>query len=118
MHLTPDILADAYELLRATPPFKRWKLPHADDVEFHVIKKPGPLLADYMWGLYSDGRRTHRIRVTALNKTLTSVLASMAHEMVHMRQRFMGTDYTSHGRVFRKLAAQVCRLHGYKVEEF
>jgi len=30
--LTPATLTAAYEFLRTTPPFKGWKLPHADEV--------------------------------------------------------------------------------------
>ena len=38
LRLTPEILEGAYEFLRATPPFRGWRLPHADEVEFVVSR--------------------------------------------------------------------------------
>ena len=40
MQITPELLEASYELLRSMPPFKRWKLPHADNVVFRVLKMP------------------------------------------------------------------------------
>ena len=31
LRLTPDMLAAAYDFLRTTVPFSRWRLPEADD---------------------------------------------------------------------------------------
>lgn len=36
LHLTLEMLEGAYEYLRTTPPFRRWKLPPGADIEFHV----------------------------------------------------------------------------------
>lgn len=121
LHLTPALLEAAYELLRTTPPFKRWKLPHADAVEFHVFKaRHRRHMADYEWFAVNGKASGHRIRIAVHkdHRLLTGVVASMAHEMCHMRQRLMGTDYASHGRVFKRLAAQVCRAHGWQLDSF
>jgi hypothetical protein len=36
--LTPDILAAAYDFLRATEPFAGWRLPDSDIVGFHILR--------------------------------------------------------------------------------
>ena len=35
--LTPEMLENAYEYLRVSPPFCRWNLPHADQAMFRVM---------------------------------------------------------------------------------
>lgn len=123
LHLTPAMLEAAYELLRATPPFNKWRLPEADDVEFHVtiIKNA---MADYHYSHCLGDPQIHKIRVHAKrHPTLRELLESMAHEMVHIYQR--GTvDHVVkrrsavHGPKFKRLAAQVCRYHGFDAATF
>lgn len=114
MHLTPEILEKAYELLRATAPFKRWKLPHADEVEFHVCEMKA--MAQY-WLTARYGKPSHKIAVCCKgNRDVQTVNESMMHEMVHLHQRLHidarnGRWSAPHGRVFKRLAAQVCRAH-------
>jgi SprT-like family len=109
LHLTPAMLEAAYELLRVTPPFRNWKLPEADDIEFHVTKFPHR--ADCGW----DGTEfTIRVSLTS-HDTLKELLETMAHEMCHMRYP---NDRAHHGYLFKRLAAQVCRHHGFNREEF
>lgn len=111
LHLTPAMLEGTYELLRLTAPFKAWKLPHADELEFRVTNH-----AD-RFGHYDDkdGKGWPDISISARHvknlKTLTEV---MAHEMVHIRQS-QGTisPVMDHGREFMRLADQVCRRHGF-----
>lgn len=119
LNLTPEILEKVYELLRVTAPFKRWKLPHADEVEFRV-KDLGQNMA---WYHYEDDiqkmlvKPTHRIELCVMDhRELKLTVESMAHEMVHMRQRLhedvkTGKRSAPHGKVFKRLAAQVCRAH-------
>lgn len=110
LHLTPDLIEAVYELLRATPPFRRWKLPHADDVEFHVIKS-GAIDGDCAY----DGDR-FTIRLSAdRHSMLASTIATMAHEMCHMRYP---RDRAHHGKLFKRLAAQVCAVHGFDPKTF
>lgn len=112
MHLTPEILAATYDWLRALPPFRRWKLPPADEVEFAV----------------TSSERSHgdclvigdRIRIRVSHRTMSypSVLARvMAHEMCHVYADKRGEEET-HGRLWKKAAAQVCKEHGYDPKEF
>lgn len=115
LHLTPEMLEAAYELLRATPPFNKWKLPHADEVEFHVYKKPKVLGDHFVW---NDRRDQHVIRINFQHNTTLAVLhETMAHEMCHMHE-FRKYKRTAHGRIFKRLAAQVCRHHGFTLETF
>lgn len=116
MHLTPDMLAHAYEYLRTTPPFRRWKLPHADVVEFEVHR------SREREGDHCTYKRTldHCIGVSSYNiKTTNALLQVMAHEMVHAYQaRTRATRGTGHNKAFHKLAARVCKHHGWAVEGF
>lgn len=108
MKLTPDLLAAAYELLRETAPFSGWALPESEDVTFT------PLRTTRLWGDCAkllSGK--FRVRLSSTKHTrLTAVLATMAHEMIHLHLDYAGAkDNSDHGRVFRRLAAQVCRHH-------
>lgn len=110
LHLTHAMLAQAYELLRATPPFRGWKLPPAEEVEFHVTASVADH-ADYC--NLQDGR--HRIRVSyKRHKTLRSLIETMAHEMIHMRERQLKLRWdVAHGATFQRLADRICALHGF-----
>lgn len=116
LHLTPMMLEASYELLRTTPPFNKWKLPEADDVEFHVHRVPG---------CYGDLRinhasKTYIIRMSFKHlRDVTHMLATMAHEMCHMRQHLLEPNRpVAHGPKFKRLAAQVCRHHGFDAATF
>lgn len=113
MHPTPEILVRAYDLLCATRPFRRWSMPDADECEFRVVGSiRGGAYADYQW----DER--HIIRVAASRfGHMDPLLATLAHEMVHLRQKLLRGP-VNHGRVFRRLAEQVCREHGWDPRGF
>jgi hypothetical protein len=112
LRLTSDMLAAAYDFLRVTEPFKGWKLPEAEDVGFHVLRTRGHS-ADY-----SFEAGIHLIRVSAArNGHAASLLATMAHEMIHLRQQILG-DRGHHTALFRRLAARVCRIHGFDPKTF
>ena len=110
--LTPDMLAAAYEFLRATKPFKNWRLPHGDEVGFGVIRDPN-LYADF--GI-DNGIPVIRIS-EAKNGHTATLLATMAHEMCHLRQEKLG-DRGHHTAAFRRMAARVCRAHGFDLKTF
>lgn len=118
MHVTPALMEQAYELLRRTPPFSRWRLPEADDVEFGVLSTKA-WYGDYELK-HDDGGPVDCIRLSSSkNKTLDAVLMTIAHEMCHQRlQRTGCRDRDDHGKTFDRLAKQVCRHHGWKLEEF
>jgi hypothetical protein len=120
MHLTPAILEAAYNYLRATPPFKNWKLPDSDAVEFRVIAtRRNRKTKQILYGDY-DHADPPVIRISSsAHKKLNGALETMAHEMVHMFQRTTDQKNSAmHGPKFRRLAAQVCKQHGFNLKDF
>lgn len=116
--LTPDVLEAAYELLRATPPFDKWKLPDGDEVKFSVTITKAEY-AQYQW----DGVQ-HTISISmGKNGYIVSLLESMAHEMIHLYLEKMGWESKRasaiyHNARFRKFAERVCRIHGFDPKAF
>lgn len=107
MRLTPDLLAAAYDLLRHTAPFDKWNLPEAEDVRFVVFR------SKRWFGDYSYGAQ-HTMRLSEGKHTrLSGVLATMAHEMLHLHLGEIGChkDSHRHGPAFRRLADEVCAAH-------
>lgn len=107
MRLTPDLLAAAYDLLRHSEPFVRWNLPEPEDVRFGVLR------TTRVFGDYGKSDK-HTIRLSAPRHTrLTGILATMAHEMLHLRLAEAGCakDSRRHGPAFRALASEVCAAH-------
>ena len=115
--LTPEVLAAAYDYLAACEPFNRWNLPDSDDITFRVVKSR-KMFAQYVW----DGTHTIEVSSGTVGHTMT-LLESMGHEMVHVHLRQTGMESKSsnpnvHNLPFRKLAAQVCRVHGFDLKAF
>lgn len=110
--LDPAMLEAAYEYLRATPPFRRWKLPPGEEIEFHVIASQG------LRGRCVGDRQDHSIAISAgtIGHTL-SLMMAMAHEMIHVRDNLAGIR-AHHGSSFRRGAVQVCRYHGFDPKLF
>jgi hypothetical protein len=104
----------AYTLLLSTPPFSGWRLPLADDVEFHVTKSVDDR------GDYFFENDTHIIRLSAcLIGSLHELLTTMAHEICHMRQELAAPDDPEHhGARFQKYADRVCHVHGFDRKAF
>lgn len=116
LHLTPTDLRAMYDLIRGTSPFKGWRLPEGDDVEFHFVKMRGQDQAD----CYENGKGRHVIRLAA-NKhhTLASSITTMAHEMVHLHlDKSYPRDRAHHGHRFQKHADIVCKHHGFDRGQF
>jgi hypothetical protein len=111
--LSPEMVEAAYEFLRATPPFNRWKLPPADEVIFHVTASHGYA------GMYSnDGKHEIFISVHYVGFTDT-LLRVLAHEIAHMRQFLGGVKSATlpHNKAFRDLTARVSKYHGFDPKE-
>jgi hypothetical protein len=112
LRLTPDMLAAGYDFLRTTEPFRGWKLPHSDELGFHVVRCAG-LAADF--GVEAG---VPFIRISeASNGHTNTVLASLAHEMIHLRQYQTG-DRELHGPRFQRIAAKICAVHGFDPKTF
>ena len=114
MHLTPDILRAAYEFLRATPPFRGWRLPDGDRVSFRVMRHKD------RFGQAAEIDGVWVIDVSArLVGTTSALLRTMAHEMIHVHGGVTGSKtWRNHGARFQRRAASVCRHHGFDLKEF
>lgn len=111
MKVTAQTLRAVYTLLRTLPPFKRWKLPTADNVIFEVLKrdKDHASLEHGKYPVVSVNPHTHN--------TLLHVVESVAHEIAHMRQRKFDGGMT-HNKRFQKIALQICNSLGLDPQRF
>ena len=114
MRLTLDILAADYELLRATRPFRGWRLPPANTLRFKVVKTPS------RHGRHVQVGSDHTIEISKANVgTLSDLDRVMAHEMVHLYEGLHPDGAKSeHGARFRRLAKSVCKAHHWAEEGF
>ena len=112
LRLTPDMLAAGYDFLRTIAPFSQWGLPESDELGFHVVRHSG-LSADF-----GVEQGIPFIRVSeASNGHTATLLASLAHEMIHLRQHLTG-DRELHGPRFKRMATRVCATHGFDPKTF
>jgi hypothetical protein len=112
---TPDTLEATYRRLLTTLPFRRWKLPHPDKIDF-VVSLHRDRCAHHR--AYADKSGRHEIAISARKvKTLAFLDECMAHEMVHIRQDQLGMR-DEHGAGFKGLAKLVCRRHGWNHATF
>ena len=110
--LTKEMLASCYAYLATCEPFLKWNLPDSEDVTFKVSKSKSHF-AQYIW----DG--THCIEVSSACVGYTSTLMeTMAHEIIHLHLRLTGMESRSTNPAFRKLAARVCGYHGFDPKGF
>ena len=112
--VTPEILEAAYEFLRTTPPFKRWKLPHADDIAFKVTRTRD------RFGEFENTDPPTIAVSEYMNGHTQTLLATLAHEMVHLHHHLKHKDRSDveHGTQFKRDAARVCRHHGWDAKAF
>jgi hypothetical protein len=116
--LTPEMLAAGYEYLRASPPFRAWKLPPSVVVRFKVSRIASEF-GRYQW----DGER-HIISMSAKSIGQTeTLLRYLAHEMIHLHLEATGQEskrggMNVHNAAFQRYAARVCKLHGFDPKAF
>lgn len=111
MRLTPQLLEAAYEFMRCTPPFRRWKLPPGETIKFKVTRSIGSR---------GYARNANEIGVSSRNIGRTEALFMvMAHEMIHVYVFKRGLHGRSeHGAEFLRCARLVCKHHGFDVKMF
>lgn len=116
--LTPDILRASYDYLCATLPFSRWNMPDVDEIVFKVVnsrKFHGRAL------YYTNQRKpAYEIEISRhfIGRTY-SLMEVMAHEMIHVYQRETRMEKGGeHNAAFNKLAARVCKQHGFDPKTF
>lgn len=114
--LTPEVLRQAYEYLASTPPFDKWNLPAGEDVMFKVTRSR----AEY--GYYEKDKRGRHVIAVSVGKNgqTSTLMVTMAHEMVHLHQGHARGFRCSaeHDAAFHKYAAQVCKVHGFDQKWF
>lgn len=114
--INPERMAAVYTMLRTFPPFCRWKLPPAELVKFHVEKTDRRFA---FWWI--DGGGTHHIAVSKKRHyTMLTLVMSMAHEMLHVKQRVARTETanTEHNAEFKHLAKRLCQTMGFDYGAF
>jgi hypothetical protein len=124
LHLTPELLEASYEYLRLSPPFRGWNLPEGDQISFRVMGARDRY--GHFRGRHTKARVGARgadsfseIAISAGKVRSTDVLmATMAHEMIHLYQDETGSARGHHNPQFRALAARVCAFHGFDLETF
>jgi hypothetical protein len=116
--LTPETLEGAYEFLRATAPFRRMNLPHADNIVFKVMVARDRF--GHFRGRFKSMPDLNEIGVSQNVVHSTEILmATMAHEMIHLHQHEKGTASRAvHNAEFRRIASRVCRIHGFDLATF
>lgn len=125
LYITPESCRAVYDYLRTTLPYRRWRLPDSEAVEFRITKS-----ADKYGSVNYPTIKGHRIRpIVEISDHLvwcTDLLVrTMAHEMIHLRQFQLdgwkvvekGKEY-GHGEDFQAMAKLVCRRHGFNPQEF
>jgi SprT-like family len=118
LHLTPECLETAYEYLRATLPFRRMNLPHADNLIFRVMGARDRF--GHFRGRIKTTPELNEIGVSIrVVKSTDLLMATMAHEMIHLYQHENGScTKSAHNAEFGRIAARVCRIHGFDHESF
>lgn len=116
MRLTPDACAAVYECLRQLSPFKGWKLPSSDEVEFAVTKDK----KHFGTHTHYIGTDEHIIEISEENNGHFNTLATtMAHEMIHMHQRrTKRVTKAQHNPDFKRRAKLVCKELGWDAKAF
>lgn len=116
--LTSEMLAGAYEYLKATPPFNKWSLPETEEIGFKVSKRSSE------FGRYQLVGGKHTISISSVSVGHTSTLMSvMAHEIIHLHleesdMESRSASLNTHNAAFRVLSAQVCKSHGFDPKAF
>ncbi len=112
--LTSETLIAAYDLLELTEPFCRWNLPPSDSVKFEITPKK-----DRHGECDVVGPDVYiRISPHYVGR-MDSLIITMAHEMIHLYMYHSQiTEPNPHGPGYRKLAALVCREHGFDPKLF
>jgi len=111
--VTKEVLHAAYEFLCTLPPFSKWNLPEADDVNFIVGRDP--TLQGQWW--FDKKKNRHNLLIVGRNvRSLPGLFSVLAHEMVHLYTRETNMHKGGeHGRAFVKLAKHISDLYGMDV---
>jgi hypothetical protein len=120
LKLTPQMLVGAYEYLRESPPFRQWRLPDSDQVSFRILgvkDRFGHFRGRHRRARDADGFSEIAISAHLVDST-ELLMATMAHEMIHLYQDETGAARGHHNPQFRRLAKRVCAAHGFTFVDF
>ena len=119
--LTPLVLVSMYQMLRECPPFRGWKLPESDAIEFRTpmrrdahgehIEKTPPTRGAPFTIMVSTEKNGH----------FDTILQCLAHEMVHLSQAVAKVPrrHEAHdNRDFVARAKRVCKIFGWDAKAF
>ena len=115
--LTPHLAAAVYDCLREFPPFKRMKLPPADEVEFRIV-------ADktlHGWHNSTRKKGQHIIAISAGGVGQFATLVRITgHEMIHLYQYISKTTTanTEHNAQFNRVSKRACKLFDWDYAAF
>jgi hypothetical protein len=111
--LHPSHLEAVYDCLRRFPPFRRWKLPPAEEVHFAVTRAKDTM------GSYRLRRNGHHITASSSKVGHFDTLVRLvAHEMIHLAQEVAGVSSPyQHNSDFKRRAALVAKYHGFDPKE-
>ena len=114
LRLTPDVLAGAYELNRATHPISAWRLPLSKYVEFRVTRSRKHIGYCQKASFAPDAHFILEFSERTIGSYQT-LLVFMAHELCHMRQMIEKTETkgVEHNQAFCRLAYQVAKAQGW-----
>lgn len=113
LRLHPDLIAAGYDFLRQSSPFRAWKLPEADEIGFGIVEDAS-IFADFC---LMNGEPL--IRVSGMNGHTVTLLATIAHEMIHLHQHLNKLDKgDDHNADFWRRAKKVCSIHGFDPQTF
>ncbi len=115
--LHPKHMEAAYLLLCTIRPFCDYSLPHADDVEFHVVRDKKLL------GWHVKRSNKDQTNIIAISHRgvghLDSLMRVLGHEMIHLAQERSGTASRSmHNAEFHRMAKDVCDSLGWDLRQF
>jgi hypothetical protein len=109
MKLTPKMLASIYLMLRTLKPFSGWHLPEISLIEFKVTNELDAMGTYF----YCDLTERHIITISkAKNGHLSTVIRTLAHEMIHCK-RWNTSKWDKHDDTFRRYAAQIANELGF-----
>lgn len=115
IEITPEMVEACYEWLRLTPPFRAWKLPSGDGVEFRVTGHRDRS-AHFRASLHPDVAPEIATSVNGLHD-YSQFVQAVAHELVHFYLDRRGMD-DNHGPNFLKAARRVCKHFGWEEKDF
>lgn len=119
LRLTPELLEGAYEYLRLSSPFRQWNLPEGDQIAFRVLRARDRFGHFRGRHLRARGDSFSEIAISAHVVQSTDLLmATMAHEMIHLYQDENGWARGHHNPQFQRLARRVCAAHGFDFDTF